>query len=110
MSQSDREHSQRRLLAEKAAASDPVLVMQPCEFMSAWSPENGRLRLPVSGPHRIGGRAAFLIRLADMKVHIVVTGVVRSIRRELEGRGVDLAPDGPGLRAIRRLVSTARGE
>jgi hypothetical protein len=84
--------------------------MNPSEFIRAWSPENGRLRLPASGPHTVGRRAALKIRLAGLKVHAAVTGVIRSIWREPGRAGVDLVPDAQGLRATRWLAAAARGE
>jgi hypothetical protein len=87
-----------------------ILVMHPSEFVRAWSPENGRLRLPVSGPYRVGARAAFEIRLAGTRVRATVTGAIRSVWREQDRMGIDLVLDAEGLRAAHWLAGAARGE
>jgi hypothetical protein len=86
------------------------VVMYPSEFVRAWSPENQRLRLPVSGPHKVSARAAFEIRLAGMKIRATVTGAIRSVWREADRMGIDLALDAEGQRATRWLAAAARGE
>jgi hypothetical protein len=87
-----------------------TLVMHPSEFMRAWSPENGRLRLPVSGPYRVNARAAFEIRLAGTRVHVTVTGAIQSVWHEPDRMGIDLVLDPVGLRATHWLAAAARGE
>jgi len=94
----------------RADTPAPTIVMQPSEFVRAWSDRTERLRLPVTDAPAIGGRTALKIRLAGMKLHAAVTGVVRAIWRERGLTGVELAPDAHSLRAARWLAAAAREE
>ena len=89
------------------------LNLAPAQYLAGWSPESGKLFLPVLSEARGGDEVAARVGILGQGIRATVFGAVALVRRV--GRpslppGVELALDATSLPAARFLALAARGE
>jgi len=80
------------------------------EWIGAWKPEAGRLKVKTPSAPRLNDRVAVRVQLANPSVRATVVGTVVSSHRQDAYHNVELAVEADSLDAAGMLLAAARGE
>jgi hypothetical protein len=80
------------------------------EWISAWKPEAGRLRVKTPSAPRLHDKVAVRVQLAKPSVRATVVGTVLSSHRQDTFHHVELAVAAESLDAAAMLLAAAKGE
>jgi hypothetical protein len=86
------------------------VVLEPSEMLTAWRAETARLVLPTLAAPQLRQKAAVRIQIAGRPVGATIVGTIVSAHGDGRQHRIELAPDADSMRAIRLLLSAARGE